>query len=86
MTAIIFLLMFQSVLVPVYADRIINMFQVVNFKSGVAIIDFAWATGNGYVLRQNLEKKNDPVSGKPAITLNTTTMLVSADNKPPWKL
>ena len=55
-------------------------------KNGVAIIDFAWATGNGYVLRQNLEKKNDPVSGKPAITLNTTTMLVSADNKPPWKL
>ena len=55
-------------------------------KNGIAIIDFAWATGNGYVMRQNLQKKNDPVSGKPAITLNTTTMLVSADNKPPWKL
>jgi len=54
-------------------------------KNGIAIIDFAWATGNGYVLRQNLQKKNDPATGKPAITLNTTTMLVSADNKAPWK-
>lgn len=54
-------------------------------KNGVAIIDFAWATGNGYVLRQDLQKKNDPASGRPAITLNTTTMLVSADNKAPWK-
>ena len=55
-------------------------------KNGVAIIGFAWATGNGYVYRQNLQKKNDPATGKPAITLNTTTMLVSADNKAPWKL
>lgn len=54
-------------------------------KNGIAIIDFAWATGNGYVLRQDLQKKNDPASGKPAITLNTTTILVSADNKAPWK-
>ena len=54
-------------------------------KNGVAIIDFAWSTGNGYVLRQDLQKKNDPATGKPAITLNTTTMLVSADNKAPWK-
>jgi hypothetical protein len=54
-------------------------------KNGVAIIDFAWATGKGYVLRQDLQKKNDPVTGKPAITLNTTTMLISADNKAPWK-
>ena len=54
-------------------------------KNGVAIIDFMWATGNGYVLRQNLQKKNDPATGKPAIMLNTTTMLVSADNKAPWK-
>jgi len=54
-------------------------------KNGIAIIDFAWATGNGYVLRQDLQKKNDPTTGKPAITLNTTTMLVSADNKAPWK-
>lgn len=54
-------------------------------KYGVAIIDFAWATGKGYVMRQNLQKKNDPATGKPAITLNTTTMLVSADNKAPWK-
>ena len=54
-------------------------------KNGVAIIGFAWSTGNGFVLRQDLQKKNDPASGKPAITLNTTTMLVSADNKAPWK-
>ena len=54
-------------------------------KNGVAIIDFAWATGKGYVMRQNLQKKNDPATGKPAITLNTTTLLVSADNKAPWK-
>ncbi len=54
-------------------------------KNGVAIIDFTWATGNGFVMRQNLQKKNDPATGKPAITLNTTTMLVSADNKAPWK-
>jgi len=54
-------------------------------KNGVAIIDFTWATGNGFVMRQNLQKKNDHATGKPAITLNTTTMLVSADNKAPWK-
>jgi hypothetical protein len=54
-------------------------------KNGVAIIDFAWATGKGFVMRQDLQKKNDPATGKAAITLNTTTMLVSADNKPPWK-
>jgi len=54
-------------------------------KNGVAIIDFAWSTGNGYVMRQDLQKKNDPATGKPAITLNTTTMLVSADSKAPWK-
>jgi hypothetical protein len=54
-------------------------------KNGIAIIDFTWATAGGYVLRQDLQKKNDPATGKPAITLNTATMLVSADNKAPWK-
>lgn len=54
-------------------------------RNGVAIIDFAWATGKGYVMRQDLQKKNDPATGRPAITLNTTTLLVSADGKAPWR-
>jgi hypothetical protein len=53
-------------------------------KNGVAIIDFTWA-GGGFTQRDNLAKKNDPVTGKPAITLNTIIMFVSADNKAPWK-
>jgi len=51
-------------------------------KNGVAIIDLTWA--GGYTMRDNLQKKNDPATGKPAITLNEL-MLVSADNKAPWK-
>jgi len=53
-------------------------------KNGVAIIDFTWA-GGGFTQRDDLEKKNDPVTGKPAFTLNTTILFVSADNKAPWK-
>jgi hypothetical protein len=53
-------------------------------NNGVAIIDFTWA-GGGYTQRDNLAKKNDPATGKPAFTLNTTILFVSADNKAPWK-
>ena len=53
-------------------------------KNGVAIIDISWAGGGGYTMRENLRKKNDPATGKPAITLNDV-MLVSGDNKAPWK-
>jgi len=51
-------------------------------KNGLAIIDLIWA--GGYTMRDDLRKKNDPATGKPAITLNEL-MLVSADNKAPWK-
>jgi hypothetical protein len=51
-----------------------------------AVIDITWA-GAASVLREGIAKKNDPATGKPAIvfTLNGTAMLVSADNKAPWK-
>jgi predicted small secreted protein len=52
-------------------------------KNGLAIIDITWGGGN-YVMRQDLRKKNDPATGKAAITLNGA-LFVSADNKPPWK-
>jgi hypothetical protein len=51
-------------------------------KNGLATIDLIWA--GGYTMRDDLRKKNDPATGKPAITLNEL-MLVSADNKAPWK-
>src|SRR5258705_6845454 len=53
-------------------------------KDGVAIIDLTWA-GGGFTQREDLAKKNDPATGKPAFTLNTTILFVSADNKAPWK-
>lgn len=53
-------------------------------KNGVAIIDFKWA-GGGFTQRDDLAKKNDPATGKPAFTLNTTILFISADNKAPWK-
>jgi hypothetical protein len=52
-------------------------------KNGVAILDLTWSTGKGFVLRNELQKKNDPVTKKPAILLQGA-MLVSADNKAPW--
>ena len=52
-------------------------------KQGIAIIDMTWSTGNGFVLRYELEKKNDPVTKKPALLLQDV-MLISADNKLPW--
>jgi len=52
-------------------------------KNGVAIIDLTWA-GGGFTMRDYLRKKNDSATGKPAITLNDL-MLVSTDNKAPWK-
>jgi hypothetical protein len=51
-------------------------------NKGMAIIDFEWA-GAKDVLRFDLSKKNDPVTGKPGILLNQT-LLVAADNKKPW--
>ena len=51
---------------------------------GVAVIDLAWATGGTFVMRSELEKKNDPATGKPAILLDGA-MLISTDNKSPWK-
>jgi len=53
-------------------------------KNGVATIDLTWA-GGGFTQREDLAKKNDPATGKPAFTLNTTILFVSADNKAPWK-
>ena len=52
-------------------------------KNGIAVIDLTWSTGNGYVLRNELQKKNDPVTKKPALLLQGA-MLISADNKLPW--
>ncbi|MDB5279667.1 MAG: hypothetical protein JWR61_4622, partial [Ferruginibacter sp.] len=53
-------------------------------KNGIAIIDLTWA-GGGFTQREELEKKNDAATGKPAFTLNTTILFISADNKAPWK-
>ena len=53
-------------------------------QNGVATIDLTWA-GGGFTQREDLAKKNDPATGKPAFTLNTTILFVSADNKAPWK-
>jgi hypothetical protein len=50
-------------------------------KNGVATIDLTWA-GGGFTMREDLRKKNDSATGKPAITLNEA-LLVSADNKAP---
>lgn len=52
-------------------------------KQGIAIIDLTWSTGNGYVVRYQLEKKNDPATKKPALLLDGA-MFISADNKSPW--
>jgi len=53
-------------------------------KNGAAILDLTWATGGGNAIRYELTKKNDPTTGKPGITFNGA-MLISADNKAPWK-
>jgi len=53
-------------------------------KNGVAVIDLTWA-GGGFTQREELEKKNDLATGKPAFTLDANILFISADNKAPWK-
>lgn len=68
-----------------------NKYQGVNhwkmeeggYKYGESVIDLTWSTGKGFVVRYELEKKNDPETKKPALLMQGA-MLVSADNKQPW--
>ena len=66
----------------------INRWKIegIGYDEDGGVIDLTWA-GAASVLREGIAKKNDPVTGKPAIVfiLNGTAMLISADNKVPWK-
>ena len=66
----------------------INRWKIegIGYDKDGGVIDLTWA-GAASVLREGIAKKNDPVTGKPAIVfiLNGTAMLISADNKVPWK-
>jgi hypothetical protein len=45
---------------------------------GTAIIDLHWAGAGSYTMRNNLQKKTDPVTKRPALLLNSL-LLVSVD-------
>jgi hypothetical protein len=49
-------------------------------KNGQAIIDLHWAGAGNYTMRNELQKKDDPATKKPALLLNSV-LIVSVDKK-----